>query len=255
MRAGTELNNESTLILGHRGFKGPLENTLPAFRRALLYADGVEFDVRVTGDGKLVVHHDEGFWSDGLFYRINGLSLRELRSIHPLGKLIPRVKNIFRAFRNSFFDADVKEPEAVEPLLKLVERFSVAGRVVFSSENPGIVKALLRECPDCRVGFSIVGYSSLTWIPRIKGLYSLHVPIDAVSYIGYHTFVALLRALRKRGLRIYLWNYQMNELEWVPRLWRFADALILDNPAWVKKGFYGYGALSSGDTYDGLGIR
>ncbi|GAC1316075.1 MAG: glycerophosphodiester phosphodiesterase [Acidimicrobiales bacterium] len=52
------------LILAHRGAHDPesagiRENTVAAFRRAaVLGADGVELDVRRSGDGALVVHHD-----------------------------------------------------------------------------------------------------------------------------------------------------------------------------------------------------
>lgn len=50
----------SPLVIGHRGAAGVRpENTLPAFEHALaLGVDAVEFDVRVTGDGVAVVHHD-----------------------------------------------------------------------------------------------------------------------------------------------------------------------------------------------------
>lgn len=50
----------SPLVIGHRGAAAVRpENTLPAFRHALdLGVDAVEFDVRLTGDGVVVVHHD-----------------------------------------------------------------------------------------------------------------------------------------------------------------------------------------------------
>ncbi|WP_232461958.1 glycerophosphodiester phosphodiesterase family protein [Thermococcus siculi] len=233
------MDSENVFILGHRGIKGPLENTLPAFRRALRYADGIEFDVRLTGDGKLIAHHDPGFRSSGSFHLLREMSLRQIRRLHPKGMAIPTVERVFREFRGAIFNADLKETDAMEPALRITERFNATENTVFSSENPATVKALLRECPNCRVGFSIVGYGSVRWIPRLKGLYSVHVPIDAVSYVGYRNLLVLLRTLRKRGLKIYLWNYEMNEREWMPRLRRFADALILDDPSWVGKGFYG----------------
>ncbi len=231
----TKMNNENTIILGHRGMKGPLENTLPAFMRALRYADGIEFDVRITGDRKLIVHHDGTFISDDGQYTIMKMSLSELRRKHPLGPLIPEVSKVLEL--PGIFNADVKETSVIEPLLGLVERKKAMDRVVFSSDNPDVVRALLRECPDCRVGLSIVGYSSVAWIPRLKGIYSLHVPIDAISYIGEVLFKALLRTLRKRGLRVYLWNYHMDELFWVPRLIHLVDVLISDDPARLGKVF------------------
>ncbi|MCC7053008.1 MAG: hypothetical protein IT355_07035 [Gemmatimonadaceae bacterium] len=48
------------LVIGHRGARAVRpENTLPSFAHAIaLGVDAVEFDVRVSGDGVAVVHHD-----------------------------------------------------------------------------------------------------------------------------------------------------------------------------------------------------
>ena len=48
------------LIIGHRGAKGIApENSLSGFKKAIeLGIDGVELDVHLTKDGKLVVIHD-----------------------------------------------------------------------------------------------------------------------------------------------------------------------------------------------------
>ncbi|MFL6274904.1 MAG: glycerophosphodiester phosphodiesterase [Blastocatellia bacterium] len=59
-RARATLNGSRTLIIAHRGGANEApENTLLAFRRALrLGVDGIETDVRLTRDGKLVLYHD-----------------------------------------------------------------------------------------------------------------------------------------------------------------------------------------------------
>jgi glycerophosphoryl diester phosphodiesterase len=247
------MDSERPLILGHRGVRGRLENTLPSFERALKYADGVEFDVRLTGDGKLVTHHDGGFYSNGAFYPLKNLTFVEMRRLHPMGRMIPRVEDVFTRLHGAVFNADVKEAGAVEPLLREAERYGALERTVFSSERPEIVETILKACPDCGVGFSIVGYSSLMWVPRLKGIYSLHVPIDAVSYVGYGAFRSLLQTFRKRGLRIYLWNHGMDELHWVPRLLPLVDAVISDDPARLRKGFYGERVFLRGDSNVGKG--
>lgn len=58
----TENDRRMPEIIAHRGASREcLENTLPAFARALtLGADGIELDVHGTSDGVLVVHHDPG---------------------------------------------------------------------------------------------------------------------------------------------------------------------------------------------------
>ncbi|ASJ10085.1 glycerophosphodiester phosphodiesterase [Thermococcus sp. P6] len=233
---------EGPVILGHRGFRGRIENTLPAFRRALKYADGIEFDVRLTGDGKVLVHHDDSFVADGFSHSLRDLSLVELRRLHPMGRLVPTLGEVVREFKGVRMDVDVKEIETVEETLRLVERYNALEKAVFSSEDPEIVRTVLRECPECRVGFSIVGYSSVPRLLRLKGIHSVHVPIDAVSYIGYRPLMTILRALRRRGLAVYLWNYRMDEMFWVPRLISVTDVLISDDPARLRKSFLPQGA-------------
>ena len=236
MKVRTEVDSEDIPVLGHRGFRGSLENTMPAFRRALRYANGIEFDVRTTKDGKLVAHHDGTFKSEEGAFRVNEVSLPMLRKLHPLGPLVPEVSEVL-SLDAALLNADVKEREVVEPLVNIIERRKAIERTIFSADEPETVTTLLRECPDCRVGLSIVDYRSMAWLFKTGGLYSVHVPIDVVSYIGYRPFITLLRVLRRRKLRVYLWNYRMDELLWVPRLIHLVDAVISDDPARLRKVF------------------
>lgn len=59
-RTGVTNVFENSLVIGHRGIAGLLpENTLAGFKRACeLGVDAIEFDLMVTADGVLVVHHD-----------------------------------------------------------------------------------------------------------------------------------------------------------------------------------------------------
>ncbi|NJF25944.1 glycerophosphodiester phosphodiesterase family protein [Thermococcus sp. Bubb.Bath] len=214
------------LLIGHRGFRGRLENTVPAFRRALRYADGIEFDVWETGDGKIVITHDG---------EVGGIPVKSLtlREVLRTDRAIPTLTRVLREFRSAFMDVDVKDIDAVEGSVRLVERFGVDA--VFSADKPGLVRSLQKECPDCRVGFSITGYWGALVLPSLRGIYSLHVPIDAVSYVGFRNMVAILRIAWKRGLKIFLWNYRMDELTWVPRFLPFVDGVIADNPARMRK--------------------
>jgi glycerophosphoryl diester phosphodiesterase len=89
-------------MIGHRGAAGLApENTLAAFARALeLGVDGIELDVLMTADGKLVVHHDyrlrpeiartpNGEWmKKGSSPAIKALSLAELKK-YDVGRINP----------------------------------------------------------------------------------------------------------------------------------------------------------------------
>jgi glycerophosphoryl diester phosphodiesterase len=72
-----------TAVFAHRGCTdGFTENTLDAFAEARrLGADGVELDVRLTGDGALAVHHDAEIPGHGL---VGELGVADLPAHVPL---------------------------------------------------------------------------------------------------------------------------------------------------------------------------
>ncbi|WP_297481231.1 glycerophosphodiester phosphodiesterase family protein [Thermococcus sp.] len=223
------------MLLGHRGFRGVLENTLPAFRRALKYADGIEFDVRLTGDRKLVTLHDGEFRANGKLYRVRELTYRELLRLHPHGRLVPRVKDVIK-LSPEILNADIKDPEVVEKLIEKLERRNLLERTVISADNLGLALKIQRECPDCRVGFSIISARNLLMSLRLmRNVYSIHIPLDLTSYLGVKGVLTLIELYRRKGLRVWLWNYRMDELALLPELMDRADAVIADDPARVKR--------------------
>ena len=228
----TITDNERIFILGHRGIKGGLENTIPAFRRALRYADGIEFDVRLTGDGKLVLLHDDGFNVNGRSYSVRELTYRELIRLHPRGRLVARLEDVLH-LKPQVINADLKDIDALVPLLDSLEAKGFLERTVISTDDSEWVELTLKECPDCRVGLSITNSRTLfeSLAARVS---SIHVPLDLIKYTGLGSFRALLNFYRRR-MEVWLWNYGMNELEWLPRVLTLADAVISDDPARLKR--------------------
>ena len=90
-------------IIAHRGASGLApENTLAAFAKAIeVGADGIEFDLHLTADGAIVVHHDyrlspewarkDGEWITGEGPAIRDLTLAEVRA-YDVGRLAPGSK-------------------------------------------------------------------------------------------------------------------------------------------------------------------
>lgn len=100
-----------TIIYAHRGASGAApENTMAAFRKAAeLGAHGIECDVQMTKDGRLVICHDEavGRTSNGKGY-IKDLTCEEIRSLD----------------MGSWFSAEyaVEKMPLLEELLELIKR-------------------------------------------------------------------------------------------------------------------------------------
>ncbi len=101
------------LIIAHRGdVKEAPENTIPAFHRALAAgADGIELDVRLTRDGRLVVFHDRYLdrTSDGhgplnhrTFSEIRALDVGAWFSPAFRGETAPTLDEVFEALPHDY---------------------------------------------------------------------------------------------------------------------------------------------------------
>jgi glycerophosphoryl diester phosphodiesterase len=137
-----------TLRLAHRGdWRAAPENTLEAFRAALARpaCDGLEFDVRVSGDGVPVVCHDETLERvQGRPERVRSLSAEALSKLD-----VPTLAEVLEvAGRRPFLDVELK----VEIGPVLVEALA-AGRgpelhnAVVSSFEPAALRGVARRAP------------------------------------------------------------------------------------------------------------
>jgi glycerophosphoryl diester phosphodiesterase len=87
---------DRTLVVGHRGSAGTApENTIASFREAIAAGvDMIEFDVRLTADAQLVVHHDRrlGRVSEGRG-SIAAMRLEDIASRNAGAWFAPRFRN------------------------------------------------------------------------------------------------------------------------------------------------------------------
>ena len=116
-------------LIGHRGApREHVENTLPAFERALaLGAAGIELDVHLTRDGEVVVHHDpvphaRAVSGGEVEVPVAELSLDEIRRLRfQDGSGIPTLHEVLElvAERATVY-VEVKAPRATEPAVRML---------------------------------------------------------------------------------------------------------------------------------------
>ena len=145
-------------IIAHRGASAVRrENTLAAFVQAAeLGADAVEFDVRRTADGHLVVHHDAAIPEVGVIVQ---MSRDEIAARAPW---VPELSEAIEAcngmwmnieIKNSPFDPDWDPGETVvEAVLEHLALTHQADRVLISSFNPGTAARAAGRLPGLQTG-------------------------------------------------------------------------------------------------------
>lgn len=112
------------LKIGHRGAKGYVtENTLASFQKALeLSVDGIELDVHLSSDEKIVVIHDEtidrttsreGFVNDFTSLKLNNFG-------------IPTLEEVFKLIdKRCFVNIEIKDSNATKYVLELLQIYIV----------------------------------------------------------------------------------------------------------------------------------
>ena len=159
------------LVVAHRGSSGSApENTMAAFRMAAeAGADMIEFDVRMTRDCQLVVHHDRvlGRTSNGRG-RVSDLTLREMKAIDAgswysrlhRGERVPTLREVLVGLpRTLGMNIEVKTDRDrrggvvfEETLVLLLKENSRAGTVLVSSFNHRFLRRLRAVDPSVHTG-------------------------------------------------------------------------------------------------------
>ena len=152
------------LILGHRGARGHApENTMASFQAALdMGADGIELDVQMTKDGKVVVCHDHSLerTSNGSGWLVEH-TREELRALdfgswfspQFAGEKIPTLREVLQwaAPTRLIVNVEIKHGPVIyegieEKVSALIRECRMVERVIVSSfYHPSLLK-ILRFC-------------------------------------------------------------------------------------------------------------
>lgn len=142
-----------TNIFAHRGASGDCpENTMPAFKKAIEDgADGIELDVQMTKDGRIVVIHDEtldrttslkGFVKDTAYDKIRTADAAGKWKDAFKGVRIPLLSDVLRFAERADFLINIELKNSVfryegmeEEVIKKVRYYGLEKRVIFSSFN------------------------------------------------------------------------------------------------------------------------
>jgi len=231
------------VIIAHRGDKAHApENTLAAFKQAAEKgADAIEFDVKLTCDGHVIVLHDQT-----VDRTTNGsgnlakLSLAELREMDANvqfpgqfhGEKVPKLDEVFeevgqRLYMNIELTNYATPTDAlVSKVVELVKKYGLQKRVLFSSFLVRNLRKASDLLPEVSRGLLTMA-GLLGWWGRTFGwrgdYYALHPYITDVNS-------GIVDHLHANGKCIHVWT--VNGADDFKRMFGLGvDGIITDDPA------------------------
>lgn len=184
------LDSNRYLVLGHRGASAHApENSEAAFRLAAIQgADGVELDVRRTGDGLLVVHHDAVISSGRAIVDLTSGELRQRQpSIASFDDAMAACDGLLVnvEIKNSPLDPDFDSTDRVaEEVVRWIIEHDWTDRVVISSFNTDTVDRV-RELSDVIATGQLIERGNNAFeqlrVTHERGHQALHPPIGTVT--------------------------------------------------------------------------
>ena len=188
------------------------ENSLLAFRKAIeAGADGVELDVWLTKDGRVIVMHDETIdRTSDMSGRQKEMTLEELRKADiGQGERIPTLEEVFEALPDdALINVELKDREAVGEVAKIVKENN-SDRALISSFDIEALRGYRKHDGETRMGLLIDREEVVGLIPKLKeelSLWSINVPMEAMELLGVEKTVQALKWARSLGLKVVLWT-------------------------------------------------
>lgn len=221
-----------------------LENSLPAFRRAV--AEGfryLETDVHATSDGVVVVHHDATLQrtTDGVG-AVAELPWERVRRARIGGREpVSRLEDLLEELPEAYLNIDVKADSAVEPLLAVLRRADALDRVCvasFSEARLARVRKLGGPAVLTSMGMrALAGFWASGRLPALPWGRSPGRPPLAQVPVRHGALTVvdrrLVAAARRRGGEVHVWT--IDEPAEMRRLLELGvDGLMTDRPQVLK---------------------
>jgi len=229
-------------VFAHRGASAHApENTLAAFKLAAEQgADGIEFDVKLSADGQVVVHHDSTLdrTTTGKG-KIGDYSLSELKKLDAgawfgeayRGEPIPTLAEIFETVGDKLFmnieltNYATPFDKLVDKVAELVKRHHMEERILYSSFFPHNLMRAGTLTPGLPRGQLALPGPAGWWQRRWGNLLTIQAEHP---FIGDVSAQSIARA-HARGRRVYVWT--VNDPSEMLRLQTLGvDGIIGDDP-------------------------
>lgn len=215
------------LKIGHRGAKGYIvENTLASFQKAIeLGVNGIELDVHLSSDGKIMVIHDETIdrTTSGKGF-VKDFTPSQLKKYG-----IPRLEEVFDFINKScFINIEIKDFKATTSVLKLLQNYILEKN--WSTHLFQISSFNWNVLESCSLKSNHIQLGVLTE-DSIENALTFAEKINAYSINPYFKLLNVenVKEIHRNGFKIFPWTVNSEEdLTFVKSLQ--VDGIISDFP-------------------------
>jgi len=241
-----------TSFLAHRGesFLAP-ENTLASIKQAWIHnADGVEIDVRLSKDNKIVVIHDANTRrTSRVSGKVKSLSLEFLKKLdfgiwkgkNWLNERIPTLEEVLKTVpHGKFVMIEIKSSIAILPMLnKLLQKTSFKNSQIklagFGLKKMSFIKKALPQFEVYRIKRAdreniILNFYRLNRLIKSSKKNNL----DGVS-LSYSRWIdkKKIDKIKAAGLKVYIWTVD-NPSKALRLINSGIDGIISNRPTWLR---------------------
>ena len=217
--------------IGHRGCRGPhQENSLQAIQWA--YDNGawaVEVDVWLIDGEPVLIHDRRAHAYVGATGYIKNVALNRLRQVMEVPNLDDALHFVPR---NRAINIELKDPEALESVALLIERYCKLGhlrwhQVLFSSFDHRLIVDLKKRCPLANIAPLFAGITlNICQYAQEMGAIAINVDVDCIDE-------ETVRQAHDVGLAVYV--YTVNCAIDVDTLTAWGvDGIFCDDVAWYQ---------------------
>lgn len=235
-----------TLIIAHRGASGYApENTMASFQKAIeMGADGIEFDVQLSKDKKLVVCHDErvdrttdgsGFIKDLTLDEIKGLNAGKWYSEKFTNERIPTLIEVLDLVKGKDILINIELKNGIikyngleEEVISLLRKLHMEQNVIVSSFNHNSLIKIKKLNKNIKTGILYVAELINPFI------YAKKLEAFSIHPIYYSVSSKLIEESHKHNISVN--TYTVNEHEEMEKIIKAkVDGLITNYPDKGKK--------------------
>lgn len=229
-------------VIAHRGSGvGPLENTLRGMKQALAWGvDGVEFDVRTSQDGELVIFHDETVdrTTDGTG-PIMSYTLKELRELDAgEGEQIPTLREMLALLKphaNLIVNAEIKPAGIEDAVLQVIQEMDMVEQTVISAFNHEVLQRVHALNAESSTALFYTVEDDPVSLAKELGCKGLHPLFSAATN-------EMVWTSKQEGLFVIPWTVNFEE-EMLQLIGLMVDGIITDDPPLLLGLLYPEGGL------------